>query len=174
MSPHLSPTDVVDALDGALAGTLAEHLASCPVCRRSVAEMRRVMGALDDPAATEPPPAFWNELDARIRTATRALESPNTSSARRTWIALGGLAAAVVLAVIWAWAQDRELGGTATTGHTATAPSWESMVELAATMTADDIERVTAVRRVQPLADLTDEERRAFVELLDLEMGDRR
>jgi hypothetical protein len=179
MNTHLTPEDLVAALDGSLDAPQAAHLASCASCRASVADAERMVGRLADDRVPEPPRAFWDELDERVRAETSPLAAPTAgrASMARTWAALGGLAAAAAVALVWSMGPERPVedagdAGPADTATVAEGPSWEAMADLAATMSADDVRRVTASTRVEPIAELSDEERRAFVELLAREMGE--
>jgi hypothetical protein len=129
-TPHLTDNDLVLHYYGEMASpdeaAAAAHLAACAGCRRELATLQRVLGAVDD-AGMEPfeaPPGFE-------RTAWARLE-PSLRRERRGWIswlvmspAPLALAAAVILLVGVSFLAGRMFptapdgGGSAATGRSA-------------------------------------------------------
>jgi anti-sigma factor RsiW len=72
MTKHIGTERIHDLLDGLL--TAAEeaeveaHVAACDACRRDVADMQEIVGALRTlPGAAEAPEVAWQGIEARIR-----------------------------------------------------------------------------------------------------------
>ena len=68
---HLADLEIVDALEGTLTPSRAEHVASCADCARQIEELSAIAG---DAAAVkkdvpEPPAFFWTQFSANLRAA---------------------------------------------------------------------------------------------------------
>jgi hypothetical protein len=107
---HLTPTELVDAADGALAADRAAHLDGCAACRSQVAGLTATLAETRGIEAAEPSPLFWDHLSARVREAV-AQESiaprPLFGSfldgwfgARRLVPAGAGIAAAIAIVAV--------------------------------------------------------------------------
>ncbi len=99
---HLSPDDLVDALDGGPSPRVAAHLAACAACRRQADGLAAMRDAIRDADVPEPTPFFWSHFAARVSEAARAgapprrrLWGPSWRDARCSW----SLAAAAVIVV---------------------------------------------------------------------------
>src|SRR5262245_28421053 len=118
MTRHLSPREFVDALDNQLAPALRSHLDDCVRCREQFEEMQGLVSSVAASTdSTEPSPLFWDHFSRRVHAATSALP---TSATERWWhvgwrpiLAVGGLVAAVVLAVVIRNEPDAQVGGPA-------------------------------------------------------------
>jgi hypothetical protein len=78
MTHHLTPEELIDALDRPLPPDRQQHTATCAVCRAERArldEMVREVGAVDVP---EPSPLFWDHLSARINERIALEPAPAT------------------------------------------------------------------------------------------------
>jgi hypothetical protein len=183
MTMHLSPDDIAAAVDGTLGAAARSHLETCSACRDAVAELSALVADVKSAPVPEPSPLFWDHLSARVREATALEATPD----RRLWplsrpmLALGGVAAVAAVAFLWsAPSHDRAATAPApvatTSGERPTDPDveWETMSELAGSMTVDDVRRATAPApdRGGVLSELSDDERAAFVALLRVEMGE--
>ena len=180
---HLSTDDLATAADGALSGTAKTHLETCATCREAVARLSALVADVKSNAVPEPSPLFWDHFSARIREATASEPTPDArfSLLSRPLVTIGGLAAIVVLIVLWSFpARDRTVAPVPAP-VTAAGPrpadpdvAWQTMSDMAAAMTADDVRTATAPApdRASVLSDLSDDERAAFVALLKMEMGD--
>lgn len=111
MENHCSE-DVLSAyLDGDLgseeAGTTAEHLAECEVCRRSLAQVRAIRDAASGMEQLVPPDRAWRAIQDRTygsRTRSRQLT-------RLFWVGVPALAAALLVVVLVGRAHVRSLPG---------------------------------------------------------------
>jgi anti-sigma-K factor RskA len=116
---EMIPAHALSALDAAEERELAEHLAGCAECRRDLAEWQATAASLAlsaDPV--EPSPQVREQILRRLQSA----ESPPKVLALRTpqrnlWHSLGSLGsiaavilfAALIIAVIVLWQQNRRL-----------------------------------------------------------------
>jgi hypothetical protein len=94
---HLSPSEFVDYVDGALDPERTAHIAACAVCRQEAETLRATVHEASIADAPEPSPLFWDHLRARVR------EDIAAPAPRTTWFRahLAQLtAAAAALAVI--------------------------------------------------------------------------
>ena len=98
---HLTPDELIDAMEGILAPERKFHLANCDECRRQLDELSDVMNEARQVSVPEPSPLFWDHFSARVREEV-AREAPRT-----TWSWLGGreslgmaAATAVVVALV--------------------------------------------------------------------------
>jgi hypothetical protein len=64
---HLSPAELVDAIDDALTPSRTEHLERCAGCCARVAELRLTFDAARGAEVPEPSPLYWPHMAARIR-----------------------------------------------------------------------------------------------------------
>ena len=66
---HLSRTELVDALDGTLDPGRRRHLRGCEACRLQLAALADVVADATDVEIPEPSPLLWEHLAGRVRTA---------------------------------------------------------------------------------------------------------
>jgi hypothetical protein len=66
---HLTPDELIDAVEGTLDPARREHLASCEFCTREVAGLASVLTEARQVEMPEPSPLFWDHFSARVRTA---------------------------------------------------------------------------------------------------------
>jgi hypothetical protein len=80
---HLSPSELVDLVEGTLDTARASHAERCESCARSSAELRRtVQNAAEAADVPEPSPLFWEHFSTRVREAIAQEPAPV-----RGWIA---------------------------------------------------------------------------------------
>lgn len=100
-TPHLTPDQWIDLVDGTAGDTVRDHVESCGACRREFDEMAATIAVLGNDRADEPSPLFWEHLPGRV---ARAIDSEPSASItswwrrRRVWMP-ASLAAAAVLVV---------------------------------------------------------------------------
>ncbi|MEY4095782.1 MAG: hypothetical protein RLZZ53_2981 [Acidobacteriota bacterium] len=63
---HLTPDELIDAVDGVLAGERSAHLAACEECRAQLDDLSAVLNDARQVAVPEPSPLFWQHLSARV------------------------------------------------------------------------------------------------------------
>jgi len=64
---HLSPAELVDAVEGVPAPARAAHLESCAACRDEVARVTAALTAVHHVEVPEPSPLYWGHMAARVR-----------------------------------------------------------------------------------------------------------
>jgi len=79
----------------AASAEMNEHLTTCPVCQRKLAELRQTMALLDEWQAPEPSPYFDVRLQARVRE-----EIANPRPGWLQWMRKPALALALTLLVV--------------------------------------------------------------------------
>lgn len=95
---HLTPDELVDALDGALARDRQRHLDACAPCRQQLDELGAVLGDTRAVEIPEPSPLYWQHLSERVRTAIDA--EPVTAGGWRQWLRWPVLAPIAALALL--------------------------------------------------------------------------
>jgi hypothetical protein len=84
---HLTPDELIDAVEGLLDDLRRAHLASCPDCQRAVADLSSSLGDARLSPVPEPSPLFWSHFSARVR---QALDDDATTGPNGGWPALLG------------------------------------------------------------------------------------
>lgn len=186
---HLTPDEIVDAVEDALAADRREHVSSCETCRASVDELARLLARTRDATIPEPSPLFWEHFSQRVRAAIEA----DTSLVARPvgewlrWQVLAPLAAlALLVATLMMWipreledpglrpsaAADREAPATAALGEATDEASWGVITDLVGPVSLDDAERAglvpTSGAAERALSQLTAAERVELTRLLTL------
>jgi hypothetical protein len=69
---HLTPGELVDALEGVLAPERQAHVDACAVCRREAASLSSTLGQARQAGVPEPSPLFWEYFSSRVRDAVAA------------------------------------------------------------------------------------------------------
>lgn len=81
---HLTPDELIDAVEGTLDPDRREHLATCELCAREVAGLASVLSEARQVEMPEPSPLFWDHLSARVRTAVQS--ESQTGSGWAPWL----------------------------------------------------------------------------------------
>jgi len=79
---HLTPDELVDAVEGTLAGDRKAHADTCAVCRAQAAQVSAMLVETRGIDVPEPSPLFWDHFSARVHQAIAAEAVPS----RRGWI----------------------------------------------------------------------------------------
>jgi hypothetical protein len=90
---HLTGTEFIEHLDGALSPERTAHLSSCDRCRREADGLLAALGAARDVDAPEPSPLVWEHFSARVRDAIDSAPEPRFTIGWRAF-RLPGLALA--------------------------------------------------------------------------------
>ena len=69
---HLTPDELIDAVEQSLSAMQTTHLESCALCQQEVAQLSAVLRDVRIAAVPEPSPLFWDRLSHRVRTAIDA------------------------------------------------------------------------------------------------------
>jgi hypothetical protein len=64
---HLTPEELIDAVDGTLDPLRQTHLATCETCRDEAARVRSVLHNVQALDVPEPSPLFWEYFSNRVR-----------------------------------------------------------------------------------------------------------
>ena len=95
---HLTPDELVDALDGVLEPSRTTHLDACEPCRQQLNNLGAVLRDTRQVDVPEPSPLYWQHLSARVRTAIDAEAAP--AGGWRHWVRWPVLAPIAALALI--------------------------------------------------------------------------
>ena len=95
---HLTPDQLVDALDGGLEPSRTTHLDACEACRQQLAELGAVLRETRQVDVPEPSPLYWQHLSARVGTAIDAESA--AAPGWRHWVRWPVLAPIAALALI--------------------------------------------------------------------------
>jgi hypothetical protein len=101
MSRHLSPEEIVDAVDGVLQATRRGHLERCAECRQEIEAIGTLM--TDVAAAGEmpaPSPLFWDHFPGRVLSAVERAPARRPGGWRLTWPVVAMIGAAMVLIAV--------------------------------------------------------------------------
>lgn len=183
MIAHLGPADLVSALDGRHTEAQARHLEQCASCREGVAALRASEAELRANAnVPEPSPLFWDHFAARVRRATA--EEPVPAAAwwegRGAALVAAGCAVGVIVAALVIRLPQvpnaTEVSDTAGLVRVQSDDArWDDVVQMAAQLSSEDVSGAAPITETAGLlADLTSEERQAFLRLLAAEMKDGR
>jgi len=182
MTTHLSPEETIDALEGTLAADRVGHAAACAACGAQIEELRAAMrDALDAGVVPEPSPLVWDVLQNRVRAAT-AGQSTAPPLWHRSWkpaVALGAIAATVLLAVLLRTPAPVTTPAAAPVVTIADAVpveedyAWDLVVNLAADLSQDDAHLLAPAGAATAVLveTMTPRERDALVKLIQREMG---
>jgi hypothetical protein len=66
---HLTPDELIDAIDNALSRGRQAHVSGCDECRAQLAQMRAMLSEVSRVDVPEPSPLFWERFSDRVRTA---------------------------------------------------------------------------------------------------------
>ena len=66
---HLTPDELIDAMEGLLAADRQAHLATCDECQGQLAGLSMALGDAKDAGVPEPSPLFWQHFSERVSTA---------------------------------------------------------------------------------------------------------
>ncbi|MCC7104904.1 MAG: hypothetical protein IT307_07155 [Chloroflexi bacterium] len=117
---HLSPDELIDAIEGLLDSDRQSHVAGCEACRSEVERLRAVLHEAQDSDVPEPSLLFWDQLSTRVRAAI-TVEADPSRGWRPAWFewpvlapiaALAALVAALATAIPVAPRSVSELAAT--------------------------------------------------------------
>jgi hypothetical protein len=187
---HLTPDELVDAVDGSLSGASRRHVDVCPACRRDVEDAAGILGLARAVELPEPSPLFWQHLSTRVREALSVEPAPRRDwlgvfrpgSAMRWWaLAPATALAGLVLALVWSMPQPTRGGhagaGVTAAGETSVAAdeAWALLASLVDSIDADAMREAgvtPTLGSAERLAlSLTTSEQAELVRLLQEELG---
>jgi hypothetical protein len=95
---HLTPDELIDAMEDILAPERQAHLAACEVCRRELAALSTALSDAKQVSVPEPSPLFWQHFSERVRVAIDEDTAPGSSWPG--WLRWQVLASAGALALL--------------------------------------------------------------------------
>jgi hypothetical protein len=166
MRRHLEDDVLLDVLEGAASVEATRHAGACAECAQRMAEARAGLSMAAGAEAPEPSPLFWDAFRGRVASA---IEAPPARRGYRGLVLPAFLASAAMVAAI----TFLPTGGPAPVAVPAS-PAWSSLpaadeTALDGFQGADDLAGCRDV--AECVADLSDEESRAFAEALRAELG---
>ena len=66
---HLTPDELIDAMEGLLSEERQSHLAACEQCQRELAGLSSALNDAKQVGVPEPSPLFWPNFSQRVRVA---------------------------------------------------------------------------------------------------------
>ena len=107
---HLTPDELIDAVEGTLDPALQTHLTRCARCTEEVSRLRAVLGDAKAVDVPEPSPLFWDHFSTRVRAAIENEEVPERGwvPAWLRWPVLVPIAALALLVMALVVAVPRE------------------------------------------------------------------
>jgi anti-sigma factor RsiW len=78
---HLTPDELIDAVEGTLDAARGAHLDTCTACGEETASLRAILHEARQADMPEPSPLFWDHFSARVRAAIETEQTP-----RRAWL----------------------------------------------------------------------------------------
>ena len=66
---HLTPDELIDAMEGLLSEERQSHLAACEQCQRELAGLSNALTEAKQVSVPEPSPLFWPNFSQRVRVA---------------------------------------------------------------------------------------------------------
>jgi hypothetical protein len=176
---HLTPDELIDAVEGMLVPERHAHLATCDVCQRELAGLSSVLSDAKQASIPDPSPLFWPHFSARVRTAIDqdAIDAGSWPSWLR-WQVLAplGAMAMIVLALAWNMAPtsgDDFIIVDATPAIDSPVDSWVMVTELVGNI---DLDTASAAGVIEPgvaeraVLHLTAEEQQELTRLLKAEL----
>ncbi|MBY0494154.1 MAG: hypothetical protein K2Y23_08045 [Cyanobacteria bacterium] len=177
---HLTPDELIDAMEGVLAADRQAHLATCEECRRQVEELASVLHDAKRVSVPEPSPLFWPHFSERVRVAIDQDAAAGTNwPAWLRWqvlLPLGAMAM-LILGLMMTIPIDNDVRDagqlTESAPHQAESESWGAVADLVGQL---DVETASAAGVIEPgvaelaVLELTAEEQQELTRLLQAEL----
>jgi hypothetical protein len=94
---HLTPDELVDAMEGLLAADRQAHLATCDECQAQVAGLSITLSEAKQTSVPEPSPLFWHHFSERVGAAIDRDAGGTHRPSWRRWRILVPLGAAALI-----------------------------------------------------------------------------
>ena len=138
---HLSPDELIDAMEGILAADRRAHLEVCEHCRRQLDDLATVLNDARQASVPEPSPLFWNHFSSRVNAAI----DRDASSAWPRWLRWQvllplGAVAIIILALMAAVPKQEpatEIVLSDTTSPLVAEDTWASFADLVGDLDVD-------------------------------------
>lgn len=170
MRSHLEDDVLLDVIEGAASIEATRHVGVCAFCARRIADARAGLSMAAGAEAPEPSPLFWDAFRGRVASA---IEVEPRQRRFGGFFAPALLATAAMVAMIAFFSR----GGPAPVVAPGSLPVWSSLPAaddaalegFPGAVAADELAGCRDVAAC--VADLSDEESRAFAEALRAELG---
>jgi hypothetical protein len=177
---HLTPDELLDAMEGLLAAGRRPHLETCDHCRRELAAVSSTLSETQSVDVPDPSPLFWQHFSERVRTSIDAepVRAGGWAGGLRWQVLapLGGLAL-IVMALVFAMPvrDDRSPDGAVSgTEVSLSDESWVLVVDMVGDVDWDTANAAGVVPRPgaveQALLELTLQEQQELTRLLRAEL----
>jgi hypothetical protein len=174
---HLTPDELIDAMEGILAPERRAHLATCDACRRQLEDLAGVLNEAKQSSIPEPSPLYWPQFSRRVNEAI----DRGAREARPQWLRwqallpLGAMAV-IVLALVSTVPRQSRVDSTALDLSTPVVAedTWASFAALVGDL---DVDVAAAAGVIEPgtadaaVLHLTAEEQQELSRLLHLELS---
>jgi hypothetical protein len=177
---HLTPDELIDAMEGELVPERQAHLAACEECRRQCEDLSSVLSEAKQASVPEPSPLFWQHFSQRVRIAID--QEPATGGLWPEWLRWQvllplGVTAMLILGLMMTLPIDEVPPAmehmTDATPLEPVGESWTAVEELVGQM---DIETASAAGVIEPgvadlaVLELTADEQQELTRLLQAEL----
>ena len=137
---HLTPDELIDAMEGLLAPQRQAHLATCEQCRRHLEDLAGALSEAKQSSIPEPSSLYWRQLSRRVN---EAIDAPSAGAWPRwlRWPVLLplGAAAMIVVALMVAKPQQTRVESTnvSASAPAAAEDTWASFADLVGDLDVD-------------------------------------
>lgn len=176
---HLTPNQLVDAIDGAWSSDLRSHLEACVECRQQLEALSAVLSEAKQVEVPEPSPLYWQQLSRRVNETIDA-EGAVRWPAWLRWQVLVplGATAMIILALIMAMPRhDRLPNAEIAVAAEPVLAETDEWLLLADLMGDFDLDMASAAGIIEPgvaeqaVLELTADERLELTRLLEAELA---
>ena len=177
---HLTPDELIDAMEGLLAADRRAHLDACGECQETLASLSKALGDAKEAGVPEPSPLFWQHFSERVATAIHHETAPgvNGSSWLRWQILMPlGAVAMILLALVVSVSRQAAAPAAPVAPAASVAPAssdnWAMVSELVGNI---DLDVASAAGVIEPgvaeeaVLQLSAEERQELTRLLKAEL----
>jgi hypothetical protein len=175
---HLTPDELIDAIEGTLSSEREAHLAACDVCLRERAGLSSVLGEARQTSIPEPSPLFWQHLSARVNDSIdRDVADDTRWPSWLRWQVLAPLGAVAMIIMALMIAVPKQDPALVTLDESSIAADPPEAIDALAAVVGDlDLETASAAGVIEPgvaeqaVLHLTAEEQQELARLLKAEL----
>jgi hypothetical protein len=159
---HLTPDELLDAIEAVLPESRRGHLDTCGACRSEVVELSTTLRDARATDVPEPSPLFWEQLSNRVHQSV-ASATPTPRASSPSWFRWPVLAPLAAMALI--------LFALTNAVHMTNMDATSAPTIADATLDADESWALVPLGTAeQAVLDLTDEEQQELLRLLEQEL----
>ena len=174
---HLTPDELMDAMEETIAPDRTAHLAGCVDCQQQLADLAAILAEAKRASVPEPSPLFWKHLSANVNAEIdRQIDTAWPSWLRWQWLLPLGTMAILVLALVVAVPKaprTRTTEATLAGAQSSYAGNWGAVAELVGEFdldTANEAGVLSPGLAEQAILGLTEEEQAELTRLLRAEL----